>query len=100
MLDESGRSPLHVACMAGRVTLADLLLAGGADPNQQGTLRFISLHDALTAQTSELLDKEGRTPLHLACEPGHIECVKHLLERKADPDIKGTPPHSFPPVLS
>ena len=36
--DESGRTPLHVAAADGRLSLVQLLLAAGADPQVRGSL--------------------------------------------------------------
>ncbi|XP_051989491.1 KN motif and ankyrin repeat domain-containing protein 4-like isoform X2 [Xyrauchen texanus] len=55
-----GQTALHLAVRHGRVPIVRLLLAQGADPNAQ--------------------DHAGTTPLISACDRGHINVVRILLE--------------------
>ncbi|RYG57251.1 hypothetical protein EON66_00860 [archaeon] len=59
VVDEAGRSALHVACQQNREACVRDLLGAGAN--------------------REAVDKDGATPLHLACEKGHEACVRTLL---------------------
>ena len=76
--DVFGRTPLHLAVMAGRRDVVELLLSHGADPNAR--------------------DAAGQTPLHWAVGEGHVDIVELLLERSADPNAKdyagNTPLHT------
>ena len=57
-----------MACMAGQVEAARLLLEKGA---------------AVDAQV-----KDGRTPLMMACKGGHVEAARLLLEKGADRTLR------------
>jgi RNA polymerase sigma factor (sigma-70 family) len=63
----TGETPLHHAAANGSIPIIDLLLADHADINAQETNKF------------------GGTPLHWAVEHDHLEAVKHLLEKGANP---------------
>lgn len=65
-----GRLPLHAASSAGNDRSVEILLGHGADPNAEERLH----HD---------------TPLILAVESDSAECVKLLLEARADPNKPG-----------
>lgn len=54
------QTPVHVATMANRPEMVDLLIEAGS--------RY------------DIHDRRGNTPLHLACQKGHIEIVKILLD--------------------
>ncbi|CAL9686385.1 unnamed protein product [Knipowitschia caucasica] len=68
---ENSRTPLmHAACLqdpSSRAKFTHLLLDRGAEVNCQ--------------------DEDGRTALSLACEMGHLDVVKLLVQFNADPDI-------------
>uniref|UniRef100_A0AAY5E8G6 Ankyrin repeat domain 63 n=1 Tax=Electrophorus electricus TaxID=8005 RepID=A0AAY5E8G6_ELEEL len=68
---EGGRTPLmHAACLqdqTARAKFAHLLLERGANVNMQ--------------------DEHGRTALSLACELGHLDAVKTLVQFNADPEL-------------
>lgn len=55
-------SPLHCAAMRGRADIAQLLIEHGADVNVRDHNVF------------------RRTPLHVACEEGHIECSEGVAQ--------------------
>lgn len=75
--NESGRTPLHVACVYGRNKIATLLLA----------------HPRIDVN---LKDKGGATPFLLACDRGSTSCVRLLLKdsrtRVHEPDKDGRAP--------
>jgi ankyrin repeat and SOCS box protein 13 len=61
-------TPLHEACLAGRLSCVQLLLELGANVNARNI--------------------DGATPLCDACHHGNIECAKMLLEANADVNPK------------
>merc|ERR1719291_741574 len=61
-LTNDGRSPLAVACMAGNRALVAALLVLGADPT--------------------LVDSQGVTCVHFACEEGNLKILKQLAKDK------------------
>jgi ankyrin repeat protein len=96
---EDGVTPLFVACKAGSVECARLLLKAGASTTRRTTTHnltalWIAAQKGKTACVELMLvqrrapidgvSKDGRTPLYAACESGSAECVKALLDAKAD----------------
>ncbi len=107
-LDEKwgrGSTPLHLACEAGEVEAARLLLNAGADADatdrldhwtalhrcaseqQAATLRLLLEHGA----TVDSFGHEGETPLHMAAMGGFTEGVRLLLKAGADPNLREGP---------
>lgn len=69
---KSGDPALHLACLLGA---------------------SISLIEFLVSKTDNLYqsDQEGWCPLHCACNQGHLEIVKYLIEKKyMNPNVKDT----------
>ena len=66
-----GETTLHAAAQRGLISMIELLVALGADPNVAQYARF-----------------GGRTPLHVAVRKNHIKAVETLLERNADANIQ------------
>ncbi|XP_070176175.1 uncharacterized protein [Littorina saxatilis] len=62
-------SPLQLACMLGKIDIAQPLLLHNADVNMSGAL--------------------GLTPLHFACLPSHLDVVHLLLQHGTDVNIPG-----------
>lgn len=54
------QTPLHVATMANRPEMVEILLSSGAKPN---------IHD-----------RRGNAPLHIACQKGFLEIVRIILD--------------------
>lgn len=65
-----GETCLHIAAARGRLSMMELLLGLGADPNVTRLERFGS-----------------QTPLHVAVKESHIKVVELLLEHDGDPNI-------------
>jgi hypothetical protein len=93
-----GETPLMLAALNNKLSLAKLLIQRGADVNQAG---WTPLHYAATKghidmmrlmiDHSAYLDAEspnGTTPLMMAAHYGTPMAVKLLLEEGADPRIK------------
>ena len=99
-LDERKVTMLHSACIYGMTSIAQYLLAHGADPNaksyyswtpvhvaaqygQLATLRILLLKGGNPAATNV----RGVTPLHLAAQSGHLDVAKMLFDfnRELDP---------------
>jgi ankyrin repeat protein len=90
-MNDSGRTPLHLAASLGLVEVARLLLDAGAEV------------DARTRDAPYAEGLRSQTPLHLAAESGSAEVAELLLSRGADMeaeaddfagrDWKGTPLH-------
>ena len=66
-----GESGLHIAAYRGQVSVAELLLGFGADPNVQQLPRY-----------------GGRTPLHIAAVNNNLTLTTLLLQHDADPNIQ------------
>ncbi|MCB1140869.1 MAG: ankyrin repeat domain-containing protein [Leptospiraceae bacterium] len=73
-IGSSGKSPLHLTCEAGNLTLTKKILELGADPN--------------------LTDSEGLTALYYASGKNDIELVECLLSKNADPALSALHPIS------
>lgn len=97
--DGAGRSALHLACLTGATTTAQLLITKGADPNRWDKSKLCTpLHCAARAQSVECLQLllrrgahvnagiERRSALHEAVEKGAVRCVEMLLRHKANPN--------------
>ena len=65
-LDESGWTPLTIACQEGDAKIVDLLVAEGACPWH--------------------VTKEGHCPIHLAANGGHFSIVKSLIDAARNHD--------------
>lgn len=63
-----GKTPLHLAAHAGALEAIETLIASGADP--------------------DVMDRDDRTPLHIAALNGHAHVVKYLvMDAKASPNM-------------
>ncbi|KAI1424128.1 ankyrin repeat-containing domain protein [Xylaria sp. FL1777] len=93
--DKNGHTPLFEATAAPNVPLVKMLLEKGADPNMQTSKGTIPLHmcgyppemTRLLAERTNNVDlptTQGTTQLMVAASNGWTECVKVLLENKAD----------------
>ena len=72
-----GKSPLHAAAGQGRLAIANVLLANGADASQQDFKGMTPLHDAAYKLHEELYEliKEHKT-----CDPGAKEELGYTAE--------------------
>ena len=74
---EHGSTPLHIAALNGHDTVAELLIANGADANAKA-------------------GKEGYTPLHMTAFHGQTSAAKLLIAAGADVYAKG--PNDITPL--
>jgi len=93
---QSRRSPLHAAAGHRNVEMIRLLLSGGANPTEApGILHWatelgvVKIIDLLldTGLDINLSFNSSGTALQVAAIMNNTEVVKHLLEKKADPNI-------------
>lgn len=105
--DLQDATPLHYAAACGRIAMANVLLQKGADLSATAT----GLEDATPAHLAASIgdDKtafqmletlvgngalasgrqtDGTTPLHVAAQGGHVDGVRLLVRRGADPAAK------------
>ena len=96
-----GRTALHYAASKHRVNCLKILIKNGADPNKQDVDRQTPLYHAVAASTrpqqedkaldtvavlisggasSNIPDKSGMTPLHVAAELGNTQICVHLIK--------------------
>ena len=67
VVDNSGASPLYLACEKGKTEFVKLLLSCGVNPNMETADKY---------------------PIHAACRGQHCDCVKLLLEYNADLTVR------------
>ena len=108
--NSQGFTPLLAAAQSGHTDICGLLLAHGSNVNEV-TLetKRTALHHAAAGGHQVLVeallsswganidaqDHMGATPLHFACQEGHLVCVLALLKAGANvsmPDISGSLP--------
>ena len=106
---DDGASPLYVACMQGHAEVAGRLLDAGADvtTTTQKKNLWTCLHYAASNNHPALVDVllahgapvdeptapgtgGGASPLFIACEKGHTEVARKLLNAGADPHLART----------
>lgn len=98
--DPLGRTPLHLAAIAGRMNAVKDLVAHGADVNVRLPTGETPLHLALAeghGDVAVFLIRNGAdvnaksailgTPLHIAAQKGLLDVVQLLLEKGANPNV-------------
>ena len=96
--DTVNMTPLHHACELGQGTIAEVLLAHGADVNAVGGVHgYTPLHLAVQNDHADLAaalldggaelnarESHGATPLHFAVLHGRVAAAARLIDRGAD----------------
>ncbi|KAL5256261.1 hypothetical protein ACHWQZ_G011473 [Mnemiopsis leidyi] len=99
-VNEKGETPLHQACVEGKVEKVRELLGKHASPNTRDHAGWTPLHEAcnhgyleivvmLVSAGADINDRGGRecggiTPLHDAAQWGNVEITKYLVESGAN----------------
>ncbi|MFO0595007.1 MAG: ankyrin repeat domain-containing protein [Myxococcaceae bacterium] len=95
-------SHLMAACFTNNASIVELLLARGADPNEQGILGAVALRShgremlaalvrAGIAPNAHEVDRfRDTTVLTDVCARGDVETATTLIDRGADPNFRGT----------
>ena len=80
--DEANYTPLTIAIVQGRLSTVQALVAMGAVVEEADDKA-----DETNAKSSFLSDYEVKpsTPVQVACEQGHLEIVRYLVDEGADP---------------
>ena len=100
-VNNKGQTALWFACCDGRIDLVKNLLDKGADPNIADKNGESCLHAAIYGMCNSetiqglidhgsnvnAINKDGASPLLLACSAAQTDSVKLLLKAKADPNI-------------
>ena len=95
--DASGLSAIHHAALLNRVAIGSLLLSEGRTPPnlrtvnaakasplhaacEQGCFEFVELLLRQTSIDVNAISSDGRTPLYVAAQSGHMNCIRLLIE--------------------
>ena len=100
-VDIDGITPLHLACLSGHLDVVKYLIHEqncAYDPGCSLSQELFSEFNPHLLTSPHLLTTTDITPLHFACEYGHLEVAKHLVtECGCDPEcvtsIGATPLH-------
>ena len=80
-------TPLHLACMSGHLAVVQKLitkdLSGDSIANNSFSDRLFGRFFSTNPANIEAKQKSDMTPLHFACQNGHLEVVKYLLKHQA-----------------
>ncbi|XP_052077391.1 uncharacterized protein LOC127715391 isoform X2 [Mytilus californianus] len=109
--NKRGETPLHIACKNRHVRIVECLIKGGADRDIKDKDKKTALHYGCETGDINIVrlltrndvisinekDAKGMAPIHIACEKGHEDVIKYLIEKKAKIDesdkIDRTPLH-------
>ncbi|XP_064630486.1 ankyrin-2-like [Lineus longissimus] len=95
--DKDGRTPLHVACASGNLSIANILIEAGAKVNAKDRCRWTPLHyaaernhveigETLLANMADIntRDYKGECVMHVACYMGNDRTAELLLAKGAN----------------
>ena len=105
-------TPLQISTEMQNITMLTKLIELQADVNLVDVTNSTALHKAVHTDNDEILmallcvddiivdviDDNGKTPLHIACENGQMKTVQLLLTRQADPYLYNN--GQIPPLLT
>ncbi|KHN74170.1 Ankyrin-2 [Toxocara canis] len=94
-VDANGDTLLHLACRKGENEVLQMIVdLGGTDVNATNAMGWTPLHEVANngdegalrimyklRADANILDKEDRTPLHVAAERGHTRVVETLIDK-------------------
>ena len=82
---QDGTTPTHVAARGGHEECIETLARHGADVNAAGRVRALSVHVCWMAVSCALCERQdGATPMCVAAQEGHMECIEALARHGAD----------------
>jgi len=81
-----GQSAIMWAAAQSQPEIVKLLASRGADVNAHGVIRQWE-RKVITEPRPKDMNKGGFTPLLYAARENCVECARHLIEAKADPDL-------------
>ncbi|KAK1151855.1 B-cell lymphoma 3 protein [Acipenser oxyrinchus oxyrinchus] len=114
--DEDGDTALHIAVVQGHemmvLALTHILQQGKRDLDTHNNLRQTPLHLAVITHQPQLvshlvgqgasamlLDRNGQTAIHLACEHSQLDCLQEILGRSQDKlDLEARNYQGFTPL--
>nr|TKW35104.1 hypothetical protein SEVIR_2G349400v2 [Setaria viridis] len=82
-VDSSGRTPLHLAILHGRLDVVELFLDVHTSAVQARISDDHGLFPLHTAAMAELVDEQGRNYLHCAVEHNQDSVVRHICQNDA-----------------
>lgn len=101
--EHDGNTPLHIACLFGKIPAIKILLNEGANPLAQNNKNITPLHYAVSAQSHHVcaqllpyiknvdpVDHNGRTPLMWAIDHKYIRHINTLLHAGASLKVQDT----------
>uniref|UniRef100_A0A671R2J1 Ankyrin-1-like n=1 Tax=Sinocyclocheilus anshuiensis TaxID=1608454 RepID=A0A671R2J1_9TELE len=84
VLSKTGFTPLHIAAHYENLNVAQLLLNRGADVNFMPKVYFCWTEDSKCSHM--FTAQNGLSPIHMAAQGDHLECIRQLLQYNAEID--------------